>query len=96
MDPKTVSISHEAYMERMAKGPEPDMVNSPPHYNTSDEIECIDAIKAALGPEGFNAYCRGNALKYVWRSPHKHKEANQDLEKAVWYINRILKETKDT
>ena len=43
--------------------PEPqaaDLVNHPPHYQT-DGIECIDAIRASLGLEGFVAYCRGNA-----------------------------------
>jgi hypothetical protein len=35
-------------------------VNSPSHYNQT-ELECIDAIKYALGDEGFVAYCKGNA-----------------------------------
>ena len=91
MDPKTVNISHEQYMDRMAKGPEPDMVNHPPHYNQG-KVEAIDAIEAALGPEGFKAYCRGNAIKYLWRAEHKHKENNkQDWDKANWYINRAYK-----
>jgi hypothetical protein len=38
-----------------------DMVNHPPHYQ--GKVECIDAIEAALGPDGFAAYCRGNAIK---------------------------------
>jgi hypothetical protein len=60
-----------------------DMVNSPSHYNQSN-IECIDAIRAALGEEGFIAYCRGNALKYNWRAGHK-LDGKQDLQKAAWY-----------
>lgn len=40
-----------------------DEVNHPSHY-TNGDIECIDAIRAALGKEGFIAYCRGNAIKY--------------------------------
>lgn len=65
-----------------------DMVNNPPHYNQSG-IECIEAIFAALGPEGFQAYCQGNALKYLWR--HKYKgNAVEDLKKAQWYINKII------
>ena len=64
-----------------------DMVNSPPHY-TAGSIECIEAIEAALGPEGFKAFCRGNALKYTWRSEMKNN-SNQDLAKAIWYLNRI-------
>ena len=59
------TLRHKTYMKRMAAGPvdevvdtidrigkKVDMVNRPPHYNTTD-IECIDAIKAATG-EGFH------------------------------------------
>jgi hypothetical protein len=60
-----------------------DMVNSPDHYNQTD-IECIDAIKAALGDEGFVAYCRGNAIKYNWRAGYKF-DTTEDLKKAAWY-----------
>lgn len=67
-----------------------DAVNSPPHYNKSG-IECIDAIRAALGPEGFKSYCQGNALKYLWRHQYKGKPV-EDLEKANWYITRLRNE----
>lgn len=60
-----------------------DMVNSPAHYNQG-EIECIDAIRVALGYEGFVAYCRGNAIKYNWRAGLKLDE-KEDLRKAAWY-----------
>lgn len=60
-----------------------DDVNQPQHYLTGD-IECIDAIKAALGETGFRTYCRGNAIKYLWRCEHKLNAA-EDLKKAVWY-----------
>lgn len=63
-----------------------DMVNHPPHYKQGS-IECIDAIEAALGPEGFRAYCRGTVIKYAWRAEHKGNPA-QDLQKAKWYANR--------
>ena len=63
----------------------PDMVNHPPHYQSDNGIECIDAIRAALGREGFIAYCRGNAIKYLWRDKVNNVE---DRNKAAWYINR--------
>jgi len=69
--------------------PQADPVNHPPHYNAG-EIECIDAIRAALGRDGFIAYCQGNALKYLWR--HEHKGGVEDWRKADWYINRAIKE----
>jgi hypothetical protein len=64
----------------------PDMVNHPPHY-TQGGVECIDAIRAALGEDGFRAYCRGNALKYLWRAGLKGDEA-EDLAKAAWYARK--------
>lgn len=62
---------------------EPDAVNHPAHY-TSGGIECIAAIKAALGA-GFADYCRGNVIKYVWRSPVKG--GVEDLCKARKYLD---------
>ena len=67
----------------------PDNVNHPPHYNQGD-IECIDAIRASLGPEAFVAYCRGNAIKYLWRC--EHKGGVEDLLKAAWYLSRAIGE----
>lgn len=63
-------------------------VNSPDHYNQSG-IETIDAIQAALTPEEFRGFCKGNALKYVWRE--RYKGGPQDLEKAAWYIERLVR-----
>ncbi len=63
-----------------------DNVNHPPHYKAGG-IECIDAIQAALTPEEFRGYCKGNALKYTWRE--KHKGGQEDLKKADWYLKRL-------
>lgn len=64
-----------------------DMVNHPPHYNTLPvDIECIDVI------EHFNLN-RGNAIKYIWRAGEKGDPV-QDLEKAIWYIDREIKRIK--
>lgn len=62
-----------------------DMVNHPPHYQSDNGIECIDAIRAALGKEGFIAYCRGNVIKYQWRLKSNPAE---DQGKAAWYANK--------
>ena len=50
-----------------------DPVNHPSHYTQSGDIECIDAIKAALTGESdpFIGYLRGNAIKYLWRADLK-------------------------
>ena len=64
-----------------------DNVNHPEHYNKGD-IECIDAIEAAV--EDFASYCQGNALKYLYRHAYKGNPV-EDLEKAIWYIERLKK-----
>jgi hypothetical protein len=63
-----------------------DMVNQPPHYNHAG-IECIEAIEAALSPEEFRGYCKGNIVKYTWREGYKN--GDEDLNKAAWYMERL-------
>lgn len=65
-----------------------DPVNRPAHYNKG-EIECIDAIRVAISDETdpFVAYCRGNTMKYTWRSGSK-LDAAEDLRKAAWYATK--------
>lgn len=72
-----------------------DPVNSPKHY-TDTKIEVIDYIEDKnLG------FCLGNAIKYISRAGRKqsagmnNKEKTiQDLEKAIWYVNRRIKEVQ--
>jgi len=64
-----------------------DVVEKPEHYNQDHDIECIDAIRAALG-DGFKEYLQGNILKYIWR--HKYKNGVEDLNKARWYLDRLI------
>ncbi|MGM1047624.1 MAG: DUF3310 domain-containing protein [Bacillota bacterium] len=67
-----------------------DPVNHPIHY-TRGGIECIDAIEAATaGLSGPEAYSTGAAIKYLWR--WKWKNGPEDLQKAAWYINRLIGE----
>lgn len=63
--------------------PVSDPVNHPAHYKTGG-IETIDFIEA----KGLN-YNMGNAIKYISRADHKGNK-KQDLQKAVWYLNREL------
>ena len=65
-----------------------DPVNSPSHY-ASGGIECIDAMQAMLSREEFIGYLRGNIFKYQWR--YKLKNGVEDLKKAQWYANRLIK-----
>lgn len=68
-----------------------DPVNRPDHY-TSGNIECIDAIRAALTDDEFRGYCKGNMLKYIWRE--RHKGGVESLKKARWYLDRLISEVE--
>lgn len=68
---------------------ENDNVNHPAHY-CMGRIETIDAISAALGDDGFQSYCAGNIIKYVFR--YKYKGGKESLEKARWYLDRLIAE----
>ena len=74
---------------------EKDMVNSPAHYNKAG-IETIDIIQSVT-KDGFETYLQGNILKYLCRYRYK-QNAVEDLEKARWYLNRLIEtvgENKD-
>ena len=68
-----------------------DMVNHPPHYNQAG-IEALDAILAATN-EGSEYYLQGNIIKYIWR--YRYKNGVEDLEKALFYLKRLIKVKKD-
>ena len=70
--------------------PEEDTVNHPNHY-TYGSIECIDYLDAIGVGQNF---CAGNALKYITRYKNKGKPV-EDLKKAVFYIEHIIKKLED-
>lgn len=58
-------------------------VNHPSHYNQGS-IEVIDAII------DWNLdFCLGNAIKYITRCNYKNNKV-EDLEKAIWYIQKEI------
>ena len=66
-----------------------DPVNHPSHYQ-GNGVECIDCIASAVsGLDGFHGFCAGNAIKYIFR--FSHKNGVEDLRKAEWYIDRLIK-----
>lgn len=65
-----------------------DNVNHPNHY-LHGKIETIEIIKDITG-EGFEGYLAGNVLKYISR--YKYKNGVEDIKKALWYMNRLIKE----
>lgn len=73
-----------------------DAVNRPAHYADS-KIETIDYIEDKnLG------FCLGNAIKYISRAGKKKDNGRdirtkeiEDLQKAIWYINRRIYEINE-
>ena len=73
-----------------------DDVNKPQHY-ADTKIEVINYIEDKnLG------FCLGNAVKYISRAGKKHsadksnkEKTIQDLHKAIWYLNRRIKEIEE-
>ena len=66
-----------------------DTINHPSHY-TDGKIEVIEFIE----DKNLN-YHKGNAIKYICRAGKKDPSKEiEDLQKAIWYINREIKNIK--
>jgi hypothetical protein len=72
-------------------GKKSDAIN-PSHY-TDGGIETIDYLKAKMSTEEFHGFLRGNVLKYMSRAGKKD-DVVQELEKAQWYLTRLISELK--
>lgn len=66
-----------------------DDVNEPSHYNKNG-IEVIDVIETYAKTD----FRLANVLKYVCRCEYKSSKL-QDLQKAQWYLNRVVEELED-
>ncbi len=65
-----------------------DPINHPRHYVSHPSgVECIAVT------EHMN-FCLGNAVKYIWRAGLKSESAIEDIEKAIWYLNREVARMK--
>ena len=63
-------------------------IDHPAHY--AGNIECIDALLETMGRDDVRAFCLCNAFKYLWRCKKKHETPEEDVEKAVWYLQKYL------
>jgi len=70
-----------------------DSVNAPAHY-LHGRKETIDVITDCMTNDEFHGYLKGNILKYVSRYKFKG-EPLEDLQKAHWYLNRLIKEVSN-
>ena len=62
-------------------------VNDPFHY-TQGPIHCIDAMISAFGTDAVVSFCLLNAFKYTWRSTTHTSGPNENIQKAMWYMNK--------
>ena len=71
-----------------------DMVNHPKHYKAKNGMEVIDVIEAfTANLNGYEATHTGNVIKYICR--WKEKNGLEDLKKAQWYLNRLIKNIEE-
>lgn len=68
-----------------------DNVDHPNHYLQGGR-ETIETIKDVTG-EGFKGYLEGNIIKYISR--YKYKNGAEDLNKAAWYLNKLITEVEE-
>jgi len=98
-DPQTEEVTNAQLPELVEEEVKPEIVdqlikkliddiNSPAHY-TFGTIEVTDYIQDKLTPEEFEGFCKGVILQYVSRC--RLKGGVDDLKKAAWYLNRIIK-----
>jgi hypothetical protein len=67
------------------------------HYrNTDNGIECVHALRACLGRDGYIAWLRGQVIKYNWRLGQKPGvDPAEDSIKATWYQTELTRVLSD-
>jgi hypothetical protein len=60
-----------------------------PDYYKNKAIETIEVIRNELTSDEFRGYLKGVILKYLSR--HRLKNGIEDLKKAQWYMNYLVK-----
>lgn len=94
--PISESIFDKIHSEKSQK--DFDSVSRPAHYTEGRKYEPIDVIEDwKLG------FCAGNALKYISRagrkssgSLSKKEKTIEDIDKAIWYLQRYKKEVAES
>lgn len=67
-----------------------DNINSPNHYKSDANFECIDVIaEVTKDLSGMEAVCTANAIKYLYRWKKK-KNGLEDLKKTRVYLNWLI------
>lgn len=99
IEPTLTTITASSTSHEMSIDP----VNKPSHYTqikawVEDKLQRVEAVNIihALCKRlsGGEASLYFNVMKYLWRYPDKN--GLQDLEKAQWYLDKLIKEYKET
>ena len=85
-------LTAQAWADQIASEKKEPTFNSinPNHYRTHPSgVECIQITEHM----GFNL---GNCVKYIWRADLKNNDCGlEDLNKALWYIEREINRRED-
>jgi|TARA_R100000030_G_scaffold100393_2_gene93311 hypothetical protein len=60
-----------------------------PNYYKNKPIETIEIIRNELTSDEFRGYLKGQVWKYLSR--HRGKNGFEDLQKAKWYMDYLIK-----
>lgn len=66
-------------------------VNHPAHYQ--GKHECIDEMIALFGVDAVIGFCKCNVYKYRYRADRKN--GKEDIEKAEWYMDKLMELEKE-
>ncbi len=61
-------------------------VNHPKHYQ--GKHECIDEMVELFGVDAVIGFCKCNVYKYRYRADRKN--GNEDIQKADWYMDKLI------
>lgn len=90
---KTIQVTEKlsSTFHKLASHDSKETVDHPPHYGGNTVYEVIKVLEAWQLD-----FHLGNVVKYVARSGKKDKTRElEDLEKALWYLNRRIKILKE-
>lgn len=84
------SFALDKTLAECEQSPNVSVIDHPSHYQGN--VECIDEMEHVFGIEAVKAFCKLNVWKYRYRA--ESKNGKEDLEKADWYMNKLIELNK--
>lgn len=72
-----------------AEDAEREKIDHPAQY--AGKIECIDAMLETMGWADVRTFCLCSAFQYLWPCKKEHVIPTEDVEKALWYLEKYIK-----